>query len=216
MRKLCLFAGSAIIATGLGLGSASATNLIVNGDFSSPPVGTNWSIFPNGGVPGWTSNNNETEIDYQLVVMPTFYLGVPGQSVELNGNVPDTISQTVNGLTIGQKYLLSWGYGDRPGGGCCYEAQVYFGGSLVNTDFGKDSGLWTTNSFLVTATAKSETLSFMGIADGSSPSYGNEIADVSVTSAAPEPATWAMLLAGFAALGFMVRGSRRKAVPLAA
>ena len=199
MRKSYLFAALVVAATGLGLTSASATNLIVNGDFANPDVVGNWAIYPNGGVPGWTSNNNETEIDYQAVVMPTFYQSIPGQSMELNGNQPDTISQTVTGLMVGDKYLLSWGYGDRPGGGGDYEAQVWFGGSLVTTDFGNGSGIWSTNSFVVTADATSEVLSFIGIEDGSSPSYGNEIADVSLDQV-PEPATLALFGAGL--LGF--------------
>lgn len=205
--KHLLMAGAALAIVAALTATPASANLIANGTFVVPGVGTGYGIFPNGSVPGWSSNNNETEIDYQTVVMPTFYLGIPGQSMELNGYQPDAISQTVTGLTVGQNYLLTWGYGDRPGGGGPYEAQVSFGGNLVTTDYGTDSGLWSSNSFLVTATATSEILTFAGIEDGSDPSYGNEIADVSL-SPIPEPISLAVLGVGMAGLGMLRRRKR--------
>ncbi len=177
-------------------------DLITNGSFENPSVGSGYSIFANGDVPGWTSNNNEIEIDYTPLLSMATYDGT--QSVELNGTGPDTISQTVSGLTVGDVYNLTWGYGDRPGYGA-QEAQVFFGGALVATDNGTGTGNWTPNSIFLTATSTSETLSFAAISGGGA---GNEIDGVSLLKA-PEPSAfivWTLL----GAVGLFI-ARRRKA-----
>lgn len=194
-----------------GTASAGPANLINNGSFDSPNVGTNWAIFANGGVPGWTSNNNEIEIDYTPVLGLPCYSGSGGcQSMELDGTTFDTISQTVTGLTPGENYVLSWGYGDRSGSGP-QQLDVLFGGSLVTSDIGSGAGTWTANSFIVTADASSEVLSFSAVdtsANGGEPAVGNEVGDVALV-AAPEPASLALLSVGMLAVGLIRRRSMR-------
>jgi len=102
-------------------------------------------------------------------------------------------------LIVGETYNLTWDYGGRSGGGPQL-LDVYFGGVLVGTDTGS-YGTWTFNWTGVTATGTSEILTFESVNMGGQPSYGNEITNVSL-SAVPEPATWAMMLLGFAGLGF--------------
>jgi hypothetical protein len=169
--------------------SAAKADLITNGTFSDPAlaVGT-WSEFAS--IPGWTVNQDAIEIDSSNVVMSSPYKG-EAQSLEVDANTFDTVSQAVTGLTVGETYLLTWGYGDRFGSGK-QQLDVSFGGSLVTIDHGTGSGDWTANSFIVTATSTSEVLSFAAIDVGGNPSVGNEIADVSLV-AAPEPASLALL-----------------------
>ena len=80
---------SAVVLCGAS-GVRAAPNLIVNGTFASPTVGGGWSIFADGEVPGWTSNNNETEIDFTPILGLSFYGGCC-QSMEVDGNTFDTV-----------------------------------------------------------------------------------------------------------------------------
>ena len=156
-----------------GGGVRARAGLIVNGSFEgavcragpSCMILFDFNIYPNGGVPGWTSNNNETEIDYtqQAIGYPA-YDGI--QSLELNGSTFDTISQTITGLVPGQEYRLSWAYGVRAGYGP-QQANIIFGGVTVATD--STNGIFTgpggctLNTVDVTATATSEALSFQAV-----------------------------------------------------
>jgi len=157
-----------------------------------PNEGTGYDIIANGGVPGWNDTcctGDGIEIDYSPVIGGPAYDG--SQSMEVDANTFDTVSQTVNGLTVGQQYTLFWAYGDRPGSGP-QELEVYFGGSLVTTDYDlaatNSSLVWFPQSFTVTATSTSEVLSFAAVNVGGLESYGNEIDGVSL-NAVPEPGT---------------------------
>jgi hypothetical protein len=65
------------------------------------------------------------------------------------------------------------------------------------------------------ATDTSEYLTFQALVRGGLPSYGNEIRAVSVYSAAPEPAAWALMMVGVGGMGAALRTRRRKAVAAA-
>jgi hypothetical protein len=193
-----------------GAANSAQANYVVNGTFLNPNVGTSWAAFANGSVPGWTNprNNDGLEIDStQVLGMPNY--GAETQSLEVDGSTFDTAAQTISGLTVGANYLFSWGYGDRPGSGP-QQLDVYFGNTLVTSDVGSGSGAWTTNSFLVTATSSSETISFVADVTSGNPSVGNEIADVSLV-AAPEPASLALFGAGLLGILLIRRGDRTAA-----
>lgn len=197
----------AVFVFGLsGATQASATSLIVNGSFELPNQSGGWSLLANGSVPGWTTTDPAglIEIDNPSVFGggSTAYDGA--QSLEVNANNPEAVQQTVTGLTVGQTYVLSWAYGDRPGSGN-EELQVFFGSDLVatNTDALEGSNpavLWFPNALIVTATSTSEVLSFNGVYVDGSPSYGNELDAVSLV-ATPEPSSLLLFALGLALLG---------------
>jgi hypothetical protein len=201
-----LYISAALVLVGNGAGELQATNLIVNGSFETPNVGTFWTNFANGAVLGWndTSGSDGIEIDFSPVVGGPAYDG--NQSMEVDATTFDTVSQTVNGLTVGQQYLLFWAYGDRPGSGP-QQLDVYFGGNLVTIDSdtaatdGNASLVWFPQSFIATATSTSEVLSFAAVNVGGLSSYGNEIDGVSLQSI-PEPATLLLLAPGLIGLLF--------------
>lgn len=197
----------AVLALGLsGAANAGATNLIVNGSFESPSVDGSFALISNGGVPGWTTTDpaGVIEIDNPSVFGGGSTAYDVTQSLEVNAYNPEDVQQTVTGLTVGQTYLLSWAYGDRPGSGD-EELQVFFGSNLIatNTDTLEGSNpevLWFPNAVTVTATSTSEVLSFNGVYVDGSPSYGNEIDAVSLV-ATPEPSTLLLFASGLALLG---------------
>jgi hypothetical protein len=158
-----------------------------------------------------------------------------GYFVALDGAFPTpsdnaTLSQTVTGLTVGDKYTLSFNLAfgqerDGPSGD-------FFNGDTINSltasvgSASMNSGNvdlashgfvpWTTETLNFTATSTSELLSFVAFANVSAPSYAL-VSDVSLTSAAaPEPSTWAMMVIGFGGLGYAAYRTRRKRVAVAA
>jgi hypothetical protein len=117
------------------------------------------------------------------------------------------------GVHLGNSYTLSFAY--NPGAGAnVYEKElrVYWNDSILFDIFGGPSnGLPTWSTYTVndlTATTNGAVLLFSGFP---SDFVGLDNVSVTLNAAVPEPSTWAMLLLGFAGIGFMAY--RRKAKP---
>ncbi len=130
------------------------------------------------------------------------------------------IEQTINGLNVGQKYDVSfyWAGAQQFGytGPTTENWQVSLGGesyttaTLDNADHGFTG--WQQQTFTFTASGASEVLSFLahGTPNGVPPFSLLDGVTMDAQGAVPEPATWAMMLAGAGATGAAMRHRRRR------
>ncbi|GGX80587.1 PEP-CTERM sorting domain-containing protein [Massilia dura] len=233
--KSVLLSLSALIA----LHAGAATNLVANGNFEKTTGGTNKQLSSTvtseanrTTLEGWTSSNgNDGGYNFVLdtKIANTWDSAIwledngNGYSASLgHGNVfasdalywPGTLSQAIDGLTVGSTYTLTFEYAlaqqvGFAGANSDNYWQVGFGGSTANSTALsiEDNGFsgWKTASMTFTASSASQALSFLakGTAPGAPPFL--LLDGVSLVSAVPEPSTWGMLLGGLCLGGFAAR-----------
>jgi hypothetical protein len=210
MQHFLIVSSAAIGIAVASLGSSlAATNIVGNPDFAN---GLNdWTV--SGQVlPQYSANN--WRLDY--TDFPTYDGATHDVGEGCGQGWNCTLSQTL-ATTPGLTYTLSFAFNpgycvgtdaaqcDGPDGynalyGYNGNLTAYFGGNQVAT-FTDGSEGWTVYSYSVTASSASTVLSFVGYQNPDT----NGLNDISVT--VPEPSTWAMMLLGFAGLGFA--GHRR-------
>jgi PEP-CTERM motif len=193
MRKLLVGAAFAAMMAAAEQADA-ATNLVANGSFET------------GDFTGWTQFGDTS---YTGVAYGCFDLGCPtdGSYLAYFGSVNGVggISQAL--ATGPGEYKVSFALSNDSG--YFFSADL---GSTNLTNFGTVGSFGTTlYSFTVAATGP-ETLSF-GFYNP--PAYYT-LDNVSVTAVVPEPATRAMMVLGFAGLGFAGYRARRTAVAVSA
>lgn len=216
VTRAALIAASAAGLSLLSLGAHAVT--IVNGSFElgeALPVGGFLTVnAPNNGVAitGWKVSSGS--VDY----IGTYWQAADGvRSIDLSGTgsnpIEGTISQTITGLTVGNYYRIFFDEAGNPDGGS--------GNKVAGVKVGLDSNIftypvlgqtrsnmdWVQQTLTFQAAATSETLSFHSMTNTP---FGAAIDNVSIAAGVPEPSTWAMLLFGFAGLGFA--GYRRTRV----
>jgi hypothetical protein len=188
----------------------------------------NWSgvLFGSAG-PGYGVPNGlvgPPSGDAQVALDAAFGLGTGGGAF-------GSIEQTISGLVPGQTYTLSfWQAGSEEFFGGIEPEIEFFSASLGDQGVARSPTMdvsaygfapWQEYSTTFTWNGSGNSLQISALASG------NEIrstepafvllADVSLTGptvAAPEPSTWAMVIAGFAGLGLLAR-ARRKGVAVA-
>lgn len=204
-----------LVASALAFVSApaSAVELIVNGGFEDPTVSNPCcSTVPPDPLPGWTVTPNVNVVNGtfgstagNLAEEGVQYLDLVGQGGT------GSISQTF--VTVaGQVYTLSFNYSHNLFSGTPSASASFSVDGLAGSIFhstGSTSDLdWLNYSNTFLADDSSATLNFTNLTGGIN--EGVFLDAVSVQVAVPEPATWAMMLLGFGAIGGALRASRRK------
>lgn len=194
------------LAASMGLSNSAAA--LVNGNFEAS---SNNYITP----PGWTNiGHMDGVIAYSNFGTPAYdgdyYYDIGGYGGALP-SLGDGIQQTV-ATSIGQSYKLTFGYSGENTFGASTVLDVMIGSQLTQyTIVATSAGLFLepfkTTTINYVATGAATTISFTV---SSSTNLGNNdplIDGVSfaAVSGAPEPSTWAMMLIGFAGLGFVAR-----------
>lgn len=177
----------------------------VNGSFEAgTPAGsfTTVSGEDNSSVTGWVATGNS--VDY----IGNYWGAQDGsRSIDLNGSAQGGIKQTFDTLSGVQYNVTFWLAGNPDGSPATKSVLVAATGaadglfSFDSTGASKSNMGWSKYTYNFLATGTSTTLSF---ASQNAGAYGAALDNVAV-AAVPEPATWALMLIGFAAVGFGMR-----------
>ena len=189
----------ALAAASFALASPAMAQIVQNGGFESPVIGSGYVQYdsPSSAITGWSVTGGSVDI----VRAPSYIVSAGSQALDLNGLSAGTISQTLS-LTPNQAYVLSFFYSNNGGGTGTGTVSV---GNLVNVPLSHSGGTSYTQFVQSFIAGPTNTLTFASTNDGS----GGLFLDAINISAAPEPATWAMMIGGFGMAGVALR--RRKA-----
>ncbi|HEV2568727.1 choice-of-anchor C family PEP-CTERM protein [Sphingomonas sp.] len=208
MRKLLI---SALVAVTLPAAAGAVT--IANGSFENgidPGSFTTLGAGSNG-ITDWTVLGGS--VDY----IGSYWQASDGvRSVDLSGNAIGTLGQVVTGLTAGQSYTVTFDVSRNPDGGVTPRTGVFTaGGQTFNFSYSDATSnranmKWETVSYSFLATGSSALISFASDSSGGC-CFGPALDNVRI-AAVPEPASWAMMIGGFALLGAAARRRRSNAV----
>lgn len=229
MMKKAVLAVASVLALAV---AAPANAAVFYQSFESPALGTGSGAYAYGTTNPFSGNPN----------VPSTTFSIPGvtfsgaSGVQTNGsafgftNAPDgtktafiqsyqgtggAISIALTGLTAGQRYFVNFSAALRgyitPSNntvGNPFTLSLASSAPLSTTSFSPTSTAFSpyTSSFVASST--SDTLTFKGSALPGDATVGLDEISVAV----PEPATWAMMIIGFAMIGFGLRGRRKQSV----
>ncbi|QYE33398.1 PEPxxWA-CTERM sorting domain-containing protein (plasmid) [Polymorphobacter sp. PAMC 29334] len=232
----------ALLIAASAVAPAAAVNLVTNGGFESSSYTSNTQFgagFGGQGVTGWTgAGGNQLQFyfvggtqtttnavnqfgDPQGYFRPNFSTLSPngGNFVALDGDSDyrGQISQTLNGLTAGKKYdvTFSWAASQLRNrtGATTEQLLVGFGSATQATEVvavpSEGFRGWFNEKFSFTAGGASQVLSFLSIGTPNGLPPIAALDGVSVVAGAPEPSAWLLMIAGFGLVGFSARRRAR-------
>jgi choice-of-anchor C domain-containing protein len=183
-------ATTVVAAVVLGVPALAGTNLVVDGDFTNPNVGSSYVTYAAGSTFGaWTVTKGTVDLVGGLWDYP-----VAGQqSVDLDGSSTAVggIKQSIT-TNFGSDYILSFDLSSVHGGTTLKTVQVLWDGIDVGQFtfnrygiHGTDMG-WITENLTLSGLGTAADLAFVSLsADGQK--WGPVIANVSLTEVAPDP-----------------------------
>jgi hypothetical protein len=201
-----------LVTATLASQNAQASELIVNGGFEASS--SNFTT-----PPGWTNIGHQDGVLQYATTAPniTPYQGLNFYSLDGAGDngvfiANDGITQSVATVT-GASYQLTFGLSGENGPGGITTLAVTIGSQTTDFTITSDSSSFFNKPFSTmtinyVAASADTAISFIETASNDGGNNDALIDGVSfqgpaVTSAVPEPSTWAMMILGFAGVGFM-------------
>jgi hypothetical protein len=182
--------------------AAAVTTFSTNWDSTDFGSGPGFVILPS--YEGWTSvAGGGIEVQYNNVAGQPF----SGENlVELDSTSNSTMERFIDPGA----YLLTFYYSARPNVPANSNGITVFanGGEIYNvTGAGTGATNWMFQQVKFSISAPGS-LRFAAV--GTSNSLGGYIENISLSGAVPEPATWAMMILGFGAVGGAMRAAQRR------
>jgi len=222
-RSKAGLAGAVIVALLFAASATShATELVQNGDFASNAglgqlgyntSATDWSNPSPQYNFVFSSSDPTGVVNGQYGGLSLINVSAPPAGADFVGADADfqtgPIQQTINGLTVGNSYDLTfyWAASQQTGftGNTTQQFQVSLGSETENTPIfhlpSQTFSGWMPESMTFTATSNSEVLSFLAAGNPQVPPFTllTDVSMESTNSPVPEPETWSLLLTGLMA-----------------